>query len=83
MRVPGRGPADNPPPSQVLSNFENYYGANVVRDCGYSQPLPADPASSLWLFCDTDVYGFNAHGAVAAVGHHQRIHGGRGTRDGR
>jgi len=54
--------ADNPPPGQVLSNFENYYGANIVRDCGYSQPLPADPSSSLWLFCDTDVYGFNAQG---------------------
>jgi hypothetical protein len=52
--------ADNPPPGQVLSNFENYFGANIVRDCGYSQPLPADPASSLWLFCDTDVYGFNS-----------------------
>jgi hypothetical protein len=54
--------ADNPPPGQVLSNFENHYGANIVRDCGYSQPLPADPGSSLWLFCDTDVYRFNAQG---------------------
>ena len=60
--VPAAAQADNPPPSQVLSNFENYYGANIVRDCGYSQPLPADPSSSLWLFCDTDVYGFNAQG---------------------
>jgi hypothetical protein len=54
--------ADDPPPGQVLSNFENHYGANIVRDCGYSQPLPADPGSSLWLFCDTDVYRFNAQG---------------------
>ena len=54
--------ADNPPPGQVLSNFENHYGANIVQDCGYSQPLPADPGSSLWLFCDTDVYRFNAQG---------------------
>ncbi|MDR3032471.1 MAG: hypothetical protein LBV78_05080 [Kitasatospora sp.] len=54
--------ADNPPPGQVLSNFENHYSANIVRDCGYSQPLPAHPGSSLWLFCDTDVYGFNAQG---------------------
>jgi hypothetical protein len=54
--------ADSPPPGQVLSNFENYYGANIVRDCGYSQPLPAHPSSSLWLFCDTDVYGFNSQG---------------------
>jgi hypothetical protein len=54
--------ADSAPPAQVLSSFENYYGANIVRDCGYSQPLPADPSSSLWLFCDTDVYGFSAQG---------------------
>jgi len=52
--------ADNAPPSQVLSDYENHYAANLVRDCGYSQPLPADPSSSLWLFCDTDVYGFNS-----------------------
>jgi hypothetical protein len=54
--------ADNPPPSQVLSNFENFFGANIVRDCGFSQPLPAHPRTSLWLFCDTDVYGFNSAG---------------------
>jgi hypothetical protein len=54
--------ADNPPPSQVLSNFENATGSNIVRDCGYSTPLPADPGSSLWLFCDTAVYGFNSAG---------------------
>jgi hypothetical protein len=54
--------ADSSPPGQVLSNFENYYGANIVRDCGYSQPLPAERSSSLWLFCDTDVYGFNSQG---------------------
>jgi hypothetical protein len=52
--------ADNPPPSQVLSNYENSSGADVVRDCGFSAPLPADPSDSLWLFCDTAVYGFNA-----------------------
>lgn len=57
--------ADNPPPGQVLSNFENHYGANIVRDCGYSQPLPADPSASLWLFCDTDVYRFNVQGQWA------------------
>ena len=60
--------ADNPPPGQVLSNFENHYGANIVRDCGYSQPLPADPGSSLWLLCDTDVYRFNAQGQPGLTG---------------
>jgi hypothetical protein len=60
--------ADNSPPSQVLSNFENHYAANLVRDCGYSQPLPAKPASSLWLFCDTDTYGFNSQGQWQLTG---------------
>ncbi len=54
--------ADSSPPSQVLSNFENYFAANIVRDCGFSQPLPAKPHDSLWLFCDTAVYGFNSSG---------------------
>lgn len=52
--------ADNPPPSQVLSNYENSTGSDIVRDCGFSTPLPADPGDSLWLFCDSAVYGFNA-----------------------
>jgi hypothetical protein len=54
--------ADNPPPSQVLSNYEKSTGSDIVRDCGYSTPLPADPADSLWLFCDTAIYGFNSRG---------------------
>jgi hypothetical protein len=54
--------ADNPPPSQVLSNYENSTGANIDRDCGFSQPLPGDPSSSLWLFCDTAVYGYDSSG---------------------
>jgi hypothetical protein len=49
-----------PPPKQVMSNFETHNSANIVRDCGFSQPLPGDPARSLWLFCDTDIYGFNS-----------------------
>ncbi len=67
------------PPAQVLSNFEGRSGAaDIVRDCGYSQPLPADPSSSLWLFCDTDVYASSpqgkwqlariVNGSTAAVG---------------
>lgn len=48
------------PPTQVLSNFETQNGANIVRDCGFSQPLPTDPTRSLWLFCDSDIYGFNS-----------------------
>jgi hypothetical protein len=50
------------PPAPVLSNYEGRTGANIVRDCGYSQPLPADPSSSLWLFCDTAVYASGVHG---------------------
>ena len=48
------------PPTQVLSNFETQNSASIVRDCGFSQPLPTDPTRSLWLFCDSDIYGFNS-----------------------
>jgi hypothetical protein len=51
--------ADSAPPAQVLSDFENTYGASLSRDCGFSTPLPANPATSLWLFCDTAIYGLN------------------------
>jgi hypothetical protein len=57
--------ADNSPPSQVLSNFENHFAANIVRDCGFSLPLPSNSRDSLWLFCDTVVYGFNSSGKWA------------------
>jgi hypothetical protein len=66
------------PPTQVLSNFETHNSANIVRDCGFSQPLPTDHTRSLWLFCDSDIYGFNSKrqwalsriidGSTAAVG---------------
>jgi hypothetical protein len=52
--------ADSPLPAQVLSNYENYWAANIARDCGYSQALPSDPSTSLWLFCDTGVHGSNS-----------------------
>ena len=51
--------ADSAPPASVKSNFENTYGASLSRDCGFSTPLPANPATSLWLFCDTAIYGLN------------------------
>src|SRR5215469_4290090 len=54
--VPGIAPAP------LLSDFELSFRADIVRDCGYSQPLPADLSVSLWLFCDTDVYAFTAQG---------------------
>jgi hypothetical protein len=50
------------PPAPLLSGFERSSGADIVRDCGYSQPLPEDLSVSLWLFCDTDVYAFTAQG---------------------
>jgi len=50
------------PPAPLLSGFERSSGADIVRDCGYSQPLPADLPVSLWLFCDTDIYAFTAQG---------------------
>jgi hypothetical protein len=50
------------PPAPLLSNFERNSGADIVRDCGYSQPLPGDLSVSLWLFCDTGVYAFTEQG---------------------
>src|ERR1700721_166899 len=51
--------ADSTPPAPVQSNFENAYGASLSRDCGFSAPLPANPAASIWLFCDTAIYGLD------------------------
>jgi hypothetical protein len=65
---PAAALADNPPPAQVLSNYENSTGNDLVRDCGFSQPLPADPAESLWLFCDTATYGFSSSGQWGLTG---------------
>lgn len=43
-------------PTPVLSSLERSGQVSLARDCGYSSPLPGDPARSLWLFCDTPVY---------------------------
>jgi hypothetical protein len=43
-------------PTPVLSSLERSGQVSLARDCGYSSPLPGDPARSLWLFCDTAVY---------------------------
>jgi hypothetical protein len=43
-------------PTPVLSSLERSGQVSLARDCGYSSPLPSDPARSLWLFCDTAVY---------------------------
>jgi len=43
-------------PTPVLSGIERSGQVSLARDCGYSSPLPGDPARSLWLFCDTPVY---------------------------
>jgi hypothetical protein len=51
--------ADSAPPAQVLSNYENTFGSSLSRDCGFSARLPANPATSLWLFCDTAIYGLD------------------------
>src|SRR5215472_8501030 len=50
------------PPAPLLSDFERSSRADIVRDCGYSQPLPADRSVSLWLFCDTAVYAATSRG---------------------
>ena len=56
---PAAALADSAPPAPVQSNFENTYGASLSRDCAFSAPLPANPAASLWLFCDTAIYGLD------------------------
>lgn len=48
------------PPGLVLSNYEQSTGNSLARDCGFSQPVPGKPGESLWLFCDTPTYGYNA-----------------------
>jgi hypothetical protein len=46
-----------PPPRLVTSRYETATGHRIVRDCGFSVPLPGPPRRSLWLFCDTLVTG--------------------------
>jgi hypothetical protein len=43
-------------PTPVLSSLERSGQVSLAGDCGYSSPLPSEPARSLWLFCDTPVY---------------------------
>jgi hypothetical protein len=42
-----------PPPRLVTSRYETATGHRIVRDCGFSVPLPGQAHRSLWLFCDT------------------------------
>src|SRR5437867_4321388 len=51
-----------PPPRPVVSRYETTTGHRVVRDCGFSVPLPGPSRHSLWLFCDTLVT--SRHGQV-------------------
>ena len=44
-----------PSPRRLLSRYETATGRLIVRDCGYSVPLPGPARRSLWLFCDTAV----------------------------
>jgi hypothetical protein len=48
-------------PTPVLSSLERSGQLSLAGDCGYSSPLPSDPARSLWLFCDTPVYARKAN----------------------
>lgn len=63
-------PGDVPPPAEVTSNFENYWGVSLNRDCGYSRQL--SNGQGLWLFCDTawtDLTGSHfVAGSTAAEG---------------
>jgi hypothetical protein len=46
-----------PPPRPVTSRYETATGHRIVRDCGFSVPLPGRAHRSLWLFCDTGITG--------------------------
>jgi hypothetical protein len=46
-----------PPPRPVTSRYETATGHRIVRDCGFSVPLPGRVHRSLWLFCDTGITG--------------------------
>jgi hypothetical protein len=52
----------SPQPRLVTSRYETATGHRIVRDCGFSVPLPGQARRSLWLFCDTLVTG--RHGQV-------------------
>ena len=43
----------------LTSRYESTTGNGIVRDCGYSAPLPGAPGTSLWLFCDTEITSQN------------------------
>ena len=47
----------SPPPRLVTSRYETATGHRIVRDCGFSVPLPGQARRSLWLFCDTLLTG--------------------------
>ncbi len=47
--------AGGPSLQPVLSEYETATGHVIVRDCGYSAPVPGKARQSLWLFCDTVV----------------------------
>jgi hypothetical protein len=48
-------------PQSLLSRYESATGNAIIRDCGYSVPLPGEPGISLWLFCDTEVTSQDGH----------------------
>jgi hypothetical protein len=46
-----------PTARRLVSRYETATGHRIVRDCGFSVPLPGPAHRSLWLFCDTLVTG--------------------------
>lgn len=45
-----------PPGHWVISDLEADGDRMIVRDCGFSEPVPGSPGESLWVFCDTIVH---------------------------
>lgn len=66
LLVPMIASADNAPPAEILSNYENTTGSTLDRDCGWSAPLSAN--KDLWFFCDTIVYNSSSQIVEAILG---------------
>lgn len=66
LLLPAIAAADNAPPAEILSNYENTTGSTLDRDCGFSAPLSGH--EDLWLFCDTIVYDSSSNIVEAILG---------------
>jgi hypothetical protein len=58
VQLASSSPASDPASPALLPLADESSGnLSIAGDCGYSAVLPGEPGQSLWLFCDTPVYG--------------------------